>query len=121
MALLKTPAQIKTMSEGGKRLAAVLAELSGKARAGVTTKQLDRLAYQLIHQSGAKPAFLSYRPAGARKAYPYTLCASVNSVVVHGQPSAYVLREGDILKLDLGLFYKGLALDAAVTFGIGKI
>lgn len=109
------------MAEGGRRLAEVLRSLASAARAGVTTKSLDRVAYQLIHKAGAKPAFLHYRPAGARRAYPYTLCASVNTVVVHGQPSEYVLKDGDLLKLDLGLVYKGLFLDAALTVGIGKI
>jgi len=109
------------MAEGGRRLAEVLRHLADAAREGVKTKALDRLAYQLIHKSGAKPAFLHYRPAGAVKAYPFTLCASLNAVVVHGQPSEYVLCEGDVLKLDLGLIYKGFNLDAAVTVGIGKI
>jgi methionyl aminopeptidase len=90
-------------------------------REGVTTKKLDRMAYELIHKSGAKPAFLHYRPGGADKAYPYTLCASVNAVVVHSQPSDYALRGGDILKLDLGLVYKGWYLDAARTVGVGTI
>lgn len=118
---LKTTAEIETMAEGGKRLAEVLRTLAEAAREGVTTKQLDRLAYQTIHKLGAKPAFLHYKPAGARRAYPYTLCASLNEVVVHGQPSDRVLVDGDILKLDLGLIYKGFNLDSAVTVGIGKI
>lgn len=109
------------MAEGGKRLGEVLRELVAATREGVTTKKLDRMAYELIHKLGAKPAFLHYRPGGADKAYPYTLCASLNAVVVHGQPSDYVLRNGDILKLDLGLIYKGWYLDAARTVGIGAI
>lgn len=107
------------MAEGGKRLAEVLRALASAARAGATTKQLDRLAYQMIHKLGAKPAFLHYRPAGAAKAYPYTLCASLNDTVVHGQPSDHVLVDGDIVKLDLGLIYKGFNLDSAATVVIG--
>jgi methionyl aminopeptidase len=118
---LKNAAHIEIMAEGGRRLGEVLERLRNEARVGVTTMQLDRLAYKLIHKAGAKPAFLHYRPAGAKKAYPYTLCASLNSVVVHGQPSEYILKDGDVLKLDLGLLYKGFYLDAAVTVGIGKI
>jgi methionyl aminopeptidase len=121
MLTLKTPAEIEVMAAGGRRLGEVLSSLAEKAREGVTTKALDRLAYQLIHKSGAKPAFLHYRPAGARHPYPYTLCASVNDVVVHGQPSDYFLKDGDVLKLDLGLLYKGFYLDAAVTVAVGKI
>jgi methionyl aminopeptidase len=121
MLILKTSEEIGVMAEGGRRLAAVLARLAEETRAGVTTKSLDRLAYQLIHKSGAKPAFLHYRPAGAQRAYPYSLCASVNSVVVHGQPSEYVIKDGDLIKLDLGLLYKGFYSDAALTVGVGKI
>jgi methionyl aminopeptidase len=121
MLVLKTPEEIEIMAEGGRRLGEVLQALKAAVNVGVTTKQLDRMAYQLIHKSGAKPAFLNYRPAGARKPYPYSLCTSLNSVVVHGQPSDYVLRNGDIVKLDLGLTYKGFATDAAITVGVGEI
>ena len=121
MLTLKTPEEIEIMAEGGRRLAVVLARLAEETRAGITTKSLDRLAYQLIHRSGAKPAFLNYRPAGARRAYPYSLCASVNGVVVHGQPSEYVIKESDLVKLDLGLLYKGFYSDAALTVGVGEI
>lgn len=109
------------MAEGGRRLAEVLDALRNEACEGVTTKSLDQRAYQLIHKSGAKPAFLRYKPAGARKAYPYTLCASVNNVVVHGQPSGYIIQPGDLVKLDLGLIYKGWYVDAAVTVGAGAV
>jgi len=109
------------MAAGGARLAEVLRRLVSETHAGVTTKQLDRLAYQLIHKSGAKPAFLHYRPEGAAHAYPYTLCTSVNGVVVHGQPSEYALKDGDLVKLDLGLSYKGFFLDSALTVAVGKV
>jgi methionyl aminopeptidase len=121
MLTLKKPEEIEIMAEGGRRLEGVLDRLREEAREGVTTKSLDRLAYQLIHKAGAKPAFLHYRPAGAEHAYPFTLCTSLNSVVVHGRPSEYALKIGDLLKLDLGLVYKGFNLDAAITVGIGKI
>ena len=109
------------MAEGGRMLAEVLHALRGEVHAGVVTLDLDRMARELILARGAKPAFLHYRPAGAVRAYPYTLCTSVNDVVVHGQPSKYALREGDILKLDLGLQYKGLYLDAAITVPVGEV
>lgn len=121
MLTLKTPQEIEVMAEGGRRLAEVLRALRGATHTGVTTKLLDHLAYQLIHKAGAKPAFLHYRPAGARRAYPYSLCTSLNDVVVHGQPSDYVVKDGDLVKLDLGLLYKGFYLDAAWTVAVGKI
>ncbi len=109
------------MAEGGRRLGAVLQKLRDEVRPGVTTLALDRAARALIESGGDVPAFLNYRPEGARRAYPYTLCASVNNVVVHGQPSEYALRESDIIKLDLGLKHEGFYLDAAITVGVGKI
>jgi methionyl aminopeptidase len=115
MITIKTSEEIEIMAEGGRRLAEVLRALEKETRAGITTRHLDHFAYQMIHKLGAKPAFLNYRPAGARKAYPYTLCASLNEVVVHGQPADYALREGDLIKLDLGLLYKGFYLDSAIT------
>lgn len=109
------------MAEGGRRLAAVLQRLKSEVRPGVTTMSLDRVARKLIVDGGDTPAFLNYRPEGARRAYPYTLCASVNSVVVHGQPSSYALREGDLIKLDLGLKHEGFYLDAAITVPVGSV
>lgn len=121
MLTLKTPEEVEIMAEGGRRLAAVLARLREVTRAGVTTRSLDRLSYQMIHASGAKPAFLHYRPLGATRAYPYSLCTLVNGVVVHGQPLDYVIRDGDLVKLDLGLIYKKFYSDAAVTVMVGKV
>ncbi|MDP2598398.1 MAG: type I methionyl aminopeptidase [Candidatus Liptonbacteria bacterium] len=121
MIILKTPEQIEIMAEGGKRLARVLEYLAKEVRPGITTKFLDSMAYKHIREAGASPAFLNYRPAGAKKAYPFTLCASLNDTVVHGLPSDYVICEGDLVKLDLGLKYKGFYLDSAITVGVGSI
>jgi len=109
------------MAEGGRRLGVVLQRLRAEVKPGMTTLALDEVARKIIVDGGDVPAFLNYRPAGARHAYPYTLCASVNSVVVHGQPSEYVLKEGDIIKLDLGLKHGGFYLDAAITVGVGRV
>jgi len=109
------------MAEGGRRLGAVLQRLKAEVKPGVTTLALDRLARKLIMDGGDTPAFLNYRPEGARHAYPYTLCASVNNVIVHGQPSKYILNEGDIIKLDLGLKHGGFYLDAAITVPVGHV
>jgi methionyl aminopeptidase len=121
MLTLKKPEEIEIMAEAGRKLAEVLVRLEEETRAGVKTIALDRIAYQMIHKLGAKPAFLHYRPAGARQGYPYTLCTSLNSVVVHGQPSEYVIQDGDLVKLDLGLVYKGFYADAARTVAVGKV
>jgi methionyl aminopeptidase len=119
--LIKSPEEIKIMAEGGRRLGAVLRQLRKEVKPGVTTLALDHIARDLIVHGGDTPAFLNYRPEGARRAYPYTLCTSVDDAVVHGQPSEYALCEGDIVKLDLGLKHQGLYLDAAITVGVGKI
>ena len=90
-------------------------EVAKSIRAGVTTKQLDKIAFEFISDNGAKPSFLHY------KGFPATLCISVNEVVVHGFPSDYVLREGDIISVDCGVFLNGFHADSAYTYGIGQI
>jgi methionyl aminopeptidase len=118
---IKTPEEIEIMAEGGRWLAEVLEKLREETKIGVQTDSLDELALQLIRERGAKPAFLGYAPHGSKKAYSKTLCVSVNDTVVHGLPSAYIIRDGDVVKLDLGLIHKGLYLDAAITVGVGGI
>lgn len=118
---LKSPEEIKIMADGGAILSRVMQEVSANAREGVSLIQLDRLANRLIMEANATPAFLGYRPNGALKPYPATICASVNEVIVHGVPTKYLLRESDILKLDFGLFYKGWCVDAAMTIGIPPV
>jgi len=121
MVTLKSAAEIEILREAGKRLAGILAVLKEEVRAGITTNSLDEASFKLIKKAGAKSAFLGYRPAGSREAYPKTICVSVNGCVVHGLPSDYVLREGDVVKLDLGLKYKEFYVDSAITVGVGKI
>lgn len=119
---LRTPQEVEIMAEAGKHLAQVLEELRKEVKPGVSTLALDKIAHDLITKMGDDPAFLGYRPAGARRAYPFTLCTSINDVVVHGQPSdSGVLREGDIIKLDLGLRHGGLYSDSAITVGVGSV
>ena len=112
---IKTQEEIKIMAEGGRILAEVLLEIEKMVRPGITTLELDRAAEALILKHGAKPAFKGY------EGFPYSLCASVNDVVVHGFPSEYVLKEGDIVGLDLGVLHKGFNTDMAVTVGVGEI
>ena len=111
------------MIEGGKRLARVLATLRAKIAPGVTAEELDDLAERLIREGGDEPCFLGYTPEGAKRRYPATLCVSVNDEVVHGIPneSRKVLREGDIVGLDLGLSHNGVIVDAAITVPVGEI
>lgn len=115
MIKIKTKEEIEIIKEGGKILASVIKELEKMAKPGVKTIDLDRAAEALILSCGAKPAFKGYLD------FPYSLCVSLNENVVHGFPSDYVLKDGDILKLDLGVLYKGFNTDMAVTVPIGKI
>ena len=121
MVRLKTPAEIKTLKEGGKILASVMKEVVKAAQPGVQTKFLEQLAKKLILDRQAEPSFFGYQPSNATQPYPANICTSVNDVVVHGLPSKYQLKEGDILKLDFGVKYKNLFTDAAVTVLIGKV
>ena len=118
----KTKEDIEILREGGRRLAEVLEQVRLAVKPGVNTKELDLLAERLIRDGGDTPAFLNYKPDGASYAYPATLCVSVNSEVVHGIPSAKkVLKEGDIVSIDLGLKHRGLFVDHAVTVPVGKV
>ena len=122
MIILKRPSEIKIMAEAGKRLANVLNVLASEVRVGRATIELEEISRRLIKESGCEPAFLGYKPAGSKGAYPYCLCVSMNSVVVHGQPSTeYIVKDGDIIKLDLGIRLKGFYVDSAVTTSVGKI
>lgn len=121
MVTIKTNEQLKIMAEAGKILSSVVQKVAAAADIGVSLMQLDRMAEKLIRDSGAEPAFLGYRPHGAAKPYPATVCASINDIVVHGLPTAYKLRDGDILKLDFGVKLNGYYSDAAVTVPIGEI
>jgi len=121
MKIIKTEEEIEIMAEAGRRLAHILDFLEKNVRAGMKTNELDAIAYRMIKESGCKPAFLDYRPHGAKNGYPATACISINDTVVHGVPSDYVIKDGDIVKIDLGLIHEGFYSDAAVTVGIGAI
>ncbi len=118
---LKKEKDLQVLRQSGLILASVLEILKDAAKPGVKLSHLDKLARKLIEESGGKPAFLGYRPEGAAKAYPASICTSVNEQVVHGLPSNYTLKSGDVLKLDAGVVYKGYFTDAAVTVGVGDI
>jgi methionyl aminopeptidase len=115
MIILKTPDEIAVMAKASRVVAEALAVLKNAVKPGVTTDELDRLAESEIRARGAIPAFKGYRN------YPRTLCASVNEQVVHGIPSKRVLKEGDIIGLDLGAIVGGFYGDSAVTVPVGQI
>ncbi|HEY4499743.1 MAG TPA: type I methionyl aminopeptidase [Candidatus Paceibacterota bacterium] len=119
--MIKTEAQIKKIRIAGKILASIAAEIRKAVRVGITLKELDTLAQKLIRDAGAEPTFLGYRPYGAAKAFPASICASLNEVVVHGVPNGYKLKSGDLLKLDFGVTYQGHIADGAFTVGLGTI
>jgi methionyl aminopeptidase len=122
MIIIKTPEQIEILREGGKRLATVLHKVKEKVAPGVSTWELDEYAEQLIREMGDTPAFKNYRPEGAPKPFPASLCVSVNEEVVHGIPKkTKVLKVGDIVSIDLGLNHKGMFTDMAMTVPVGEI
>ena len=119
---IKTKEEIEILKKGGKILAEVLRELEKLAKPGVSTGFLNERAKEIIIAKGARPSFEGYQSSFSDKPYPAAICASLNEVVVHGLPSEKaVLKDGDILKLDLGVEYKKLFTDAAITIGIGEI
>jgi len=119
----KTKEEITALRELGKRHAAIVAELAAAAKPGVSTAELEVLALKRIAEEGDEPAFKNYRPVGAMRPYPCALCVAPNDKVVHGIPTElnYVLKEGDIIGLDLGVKRKGLIIDAGKTVPVGKI
>jgi methionyl aminopeptidase len=122
MVTIKTEKEIKILAEGGKRLAFVMNELASKIEPGLSTVALDDLARKLVKKQGGKPSFLAYAPEGAKTPYPSSVCVSINNEVVHGIPDGKkILKEGDIVSLDLGMEYKKLYTDMAVTAGVGEI
>jgi methionyl aminopeptidase len=113
--VLKTPGEIELMDCANRIVHQVLDAVGERMVPGVKTRELDRLAERIIRDAGGVPAFLHYR------GYPATLCISVNDVIVHGIPGDWEIREGDIVGVDCGVFYKGYCGDAARTFAVGEI
>lgn len=110
------------LREGGKRLASFLEKVGDRVVPGVTTRELNGLALELLKSSEDEAAFLNYTPTGAPRPYPAALCTSVNDEVVHGIPNEKerVLMGGDIVTLDMGLIHGGLFTDMAVTLSVGE-
>jgi len=115
MVILKLPDEIEKARASNRIVAEVLSKLREKVKPGVRTRDLDKFAEEIAQKRGAKPAFKGYH------GYPYSLCISVNEVVVHGMPSERVLEEGDIVGLDFGVCYNGFFGDATITLPLGKV
>lgn len=116
MIQLKNPDQIKIMKEAGRITGEALLVARDHVRPGISTYELDRLVRESIEKAGAKPSFLGY--AG----FPGSACISINDEVIHGIPSKKrFLEEGDIVKVDVGAFYKGFHGDSARTIAVGRI
>lgn len=121
MIRLKSPQDIDQLTVGGKILGQILDRLAQECVVGVKPIDLDKLARQLITDTGCVPSFLNYAPPG-HQPYPAALCISVNDAVVHGLPNNKELQAGDIVGLDLGLIYqKKYFLDSACTVAVGQI
>ncbi len=115
MIIRKSAEEIERMARAGVVVADVLALLGERARAGVTTAELDTIADEFIRSQDGVPTFKGYR------GYPAAICTSPNDMVVHGIPGAYALEEGDILAVDVGVTLDGFVADSAYTFAIGGI
>lgn len=111
----KTEEQIEQIRESANVLSALLAEIAKVIKPGITTLSLDKLAFDYIQDHGGTPAFLNYH------GFPFSLCISVNDQIVHGFPSEYVIRDGDIVSVDGGVNLNGFISDSAYTFGVGEI
>jgi len=115
---LKKEEEILKMIEGGKKLVEILFDLKEKAKIGVSSQKLDELAEKLILKVGGKPAFKGYKPFFAKKPFPATICFSKNQTVVHGIPKKDLkIEPSDIIKIDIGMIWKGLYLDCAISLG----
>ncbi len=115
MIIRKTPEEIERIATAGRILARCHRLVRAKARPGVTTGELDEAAERFIRSQGAEPSFKGYR------GFPGSICASPNSMVVHGISGKYVLGRGDILSVDIGVTLDGWVADAAVTLSIGNV
>ena len=115
MISVKNSEQIKLMREAGRITGEALVLAGEAVKPGVTTKQLDTIIRRHIESCGAKPSFLGY--AG----FPGSACISINDQVIHGIPGPRVIEEGDIVKIDVGAYYKGFHGDSANTFPVGKV
>lgn len=122
MIILKTDKEIAAAREGGKVLSDILGELVGMVAPGVTTREIDALAERRMREAGGEPSFKGYRTDVGVPPFPSTVCTSVDHEVVHAPATpSRTLEEGQIFKMDIGLRYKGMCTDMAVTVPVGRI
>lgn len=118
----KTPEEIEILKEAGEILAKCLKELAKEAVVGNTTLDIDDRAMELVEEYGVEPVLLGYHPSFADYPYPAAVCVSVNNCVQHGIPSEkVVLKEGDVVNIDMSIGYKGMIVDSGITVGVGEI
>lgn len=115
MIIIKSPQEIELMRRAGHITATALAKVGAAVRPGVTTKELDTIAYDVITGAGAKPSFLGYNK------FPASICVSINEQLIHGIPGKRRIAEGDIVSVDVGACFNGFNGDAAATFAVGRI
>ena len=115
----KSPGEIEAMRAAGAVVAAALAAVRAEAQAGVRLRALDRVARDVLAAAGASSPFLGYQPSFAPTPFPGVICTSVNDAVLHGLPTDYRLRDGDLLSIDCGASLEGWAADAAISFSVG--
>ena len=116
---LKTPEEIEQMRPVGRLVADVLSSLREFSRVGMTTKDLDAHAAEMIGAAGARSVYLGYHPSFGAMPYPGVLCISVNDAALHGLPSEQVLRDGDVMSVDFACELQGWVADSALTFQLG--
>ena len=112
---IKSPQELEAMAKAGAIVGSALTLLKRSVEPGMTTRDLDNIAYKEITRCGAKPTFKGYR------GFPASICASVNEEIVHGIPGKRVLREGDIIKMDVGATIDGFIGDAAISVAVGEV
>ena len=118
----KTPEEIEILKEAGAILAKCLKELAKEAVVGNSTLDIDDKAMELVEKYGVEPVLLGYHPTFADYPYPAAVCVSVNNCVQHGIPSeTVVLKEGDVVNIDMSIGHKGMIVDSGITVGVGEI
>lgn len=115
MITYKSTEDFEKMRKAGKVVSNIHYEIFNKTKSGMTLLDLDLIAKEIIEKSNVKPSFLGYRD------FPAHICASPNDVIVHGIPNEYVISEGDIISVDVGVIFQGYHADAAFSFGVGEI
>src|SRR5688572_9378423 len=116
---IRTKDEIELIRKSALLVTATLTEVANFLKPGITTLSIDQMAEQFIRDNGGVPSFKGYGPP--QSPFPFSLCISVNEVVVHGFPGAYELKDGDIISVDCGVYMNGFHGDHAYTFAVGNV